>query len=294
MSWVAWRERPRTSSDKGCLMRSATRLGSGLFGIGMLAFGVLNFVFAIPVLGLEPLPDWLPAQTLWTYITALLLVAGGGGVLSNRLRPRESAIALGVLLSLWLILLHVPTLLTHLHNGSKWTSAFECLALCSVAWVLACALSDSAAGRTPWYGRFRRLADSGRYGFGVSLPVFGALHFIYWQYVASVIPGWIPGSPVFWAYFTGCAHIAAGLAILSGVQARLAATMLGVMFGSWVLIVHVPRVLANPRSQAEWTSLCVAIALCGGAWLMAGYFARSAVTMDAGPEHRPQREPASA
>jgi uncharacterized membrane protein len=207
-------------------MGSVTRLGSILFGVGMLAFGVLNFVFAIPVLGLEPLPDWLPAQTLWTYVTAVLLVVGGGCVLSGRLQPGRWAIALGVLLSLWLILLQVPTVLTHPHSGSKWTPAFECLALCSVAWVLAHAWSDSAIERTPSNGPLRRLADAGRYGFGISLPVFGALHFIYWQYVASVIPGWIPGSPVFWTYFTGCAHIAAGLAILSGVQARLAATLL--------------------------------------------------------------------
>ena len=275
-------------------MGSVTRLGSVLFGIGMLAFGALNFVFAIPVLGLESLPDWLPAQTLWTYSTGLLLVAGGGCVLSDRLWPRQSAIALGVLLSLWLILLQVPSVFAHLHSGSKWTPAFECLALCSSAWVLAYALSDGATAHAPWNGRLRRLADIGRYGFGISLPVFGALHFIYWQYVASVIPGWIPGSPVFWTYFTGCAHIAAGLAILSGVQARLAATMLGIMFGSWVLIVHVPRVLASPYNQAEWTSLCVAIALCGGAWLMAGYFARSNVTVDASHDHRPQQEPASA
>jgi uncharacterized membrane protein len=275
-------------------MGSATRLGSVLFGIGMLGFGVLNFVFAIPVLGLEPLPDWLPAQTLWTYATALLLVVAGGCVLSDRLRPRQAAIALAGLLSLWLILLQMPILLANLHSGSKWTPAFECLALCSAAWVLAHALSDSATGRTSWNDRLRRLADIGRYGFGITLPVFGALHFIYWQYVASVIPGWIPGSPVFWTYFTGCAHIAAGLAILSGVQARLAATMLGIMFGSWVLIVHVPRVLASPHNQQEWTSLCVAIALCGGAWLMAGYLARSSTTVDASRDQRPQREPASA
>lgn len=274
-------------------MGSVTRFGSILFGIGMLAFGVLNFVFAIPVLGLEPLPDWLPAQTLWTYITAVLLVVSGGCVLSNRLWPRQSTIVLGVLLSVWLILLQVPTVLTHLHSGSKWTPAFECLALCSAAWVLAHALADSAIGRTPGNDRLRRLADIGRYGFGISLPVFGALHFIYWQYVASVIPGWIPGSPVFWTYFTGCAHIAAGLAILSGVQARLAATMLGIMFGSWVLIVHIPRVLASPHDQSEWTSMCIAIALCGGAWLMAGYFERSSVAVNTGATHHPQRESAS-
>lgn len=275
-------------------MGSVTRLGSILFGVGMLAFGMLNFVFAIPVLGLEPLPDWLPAPILWTYITAVLLVVGGGCVLSGRLQPGQWVIALGVLLSLWLILLQVPTVLTHIHSGSKWTPAFECLALCSSAWVLAHAWSDSATERTPWNGRLRQLARAGRYGFGISLPVFGALHFIYWQYVASVIPGWIPGSPVFWTYFTGCAHIAAGLAILSGVQSWLAATMLGIMFGSWVLIVHVPRVLASPHDQSEWTSLCIAVALCGGALLMAGYFAQSSMTVDADPAHRPQRESASA
>ena len=110
-------------------------------------------------------------------------------------------------------------------------------------------------GSAAYIDLLHRLAAIGRYGFGVSLPVFGALHFIYHDYVASVIPAWVPGSPVFWTYFTGCAHIAVGIAILAGVQAQLAARLLGSMFGSWVLIVHVPRVLARPASQAEWTSL---------------------------------------
>ncbi|MHB1058469.1 MAG: hypothetical protein ACYC0F_11400 [Rhodanobacter sp.] len=266
-------------------MERAVRLGRSLFGIGMLAFGALNFAFGAPVRGLEPLPAWLPG----TYLGGVLLVVGGACVLGGRLWPRQAAIGLGVLLSAWLIPLQLPTLLAHLHDGSIWTSAFECLALCSAAWVLADALPQGA----PAHGRLRRLTNAGRYGFGASLPVFGALHFIYWQYVASVIPGWIPGSPVFWAIFTGCAHVAAGLAILSGVRARLAATMLGLMFGSWVLIVHVPRVLAHPHSQAEWTSLSVAVALCGGAWLMAGYFARATMpAMHAAPGHQPQPEAA--
>lgn len=278
-------------------MGSATRLGRGLFGIGMLAFGLLNFAFATPVLGLEALPDGLPGQALWAYASGVLLMVAGACIPSDRLRPRRAAIAVAVLLSLWLVLLQLPSVLTHLHSGGRWTPALECLALCSVAWVLVHALAERAIGGarwSGWSGRFRRLADLGRYGFGVTLPAFGALHFIYWQYVASVIPGWFPGSPVFWTYFTGCAHIAAGLAILSGVQARLAATLLGVMFGSWVFIVHVTRVLANPHSQSEWTSLCIAVALCGGAWLMAGYFAPSRMAAGAGRDRDPQREPASA
>lgn len=264
-------------------MGSARRLGRGLFSIGMLGFGVLSFAFSAPVLGLEPLPDGLPAHKWWTFVIALLLVVCGACVLVDRLRPRRWAIALGGLLTLWLIL-QVPTVVVHLHSGSKWTPALECLALCSGAWILVQSLSVSSATCMPWTARLDRLADIGRYGFGISLPAFGALHFIYREYVASIIPGWIPGSPVFWVYFTGCAHIAAGVALLSGIQARLAAVMLGIMFGSWVLIVHIPRVLASPHSQSEWTSLCIAIALTGGAWLMAGYFAAMGGSRDDHPQ----------
>lgn len=254
-------------------MGTAVRLGRSLFGLGALSMGVLSVAFASPVLGLEPLPDWLPARSLWMYAVAILLVVSGACVLSDRLRPRRAAMTLSVLLSLWFLLLQVPALVTHVHNGNRWTTAFECLALCSAAWVMVYVLSDGAQQPSPQSGRLARMAESGRYGFGISLPVFGALHFVYWQYVASVIPGWIPGSPVFWTYFTGVAHVAAGVAILSGVQARLAATMLGIMFGSWVFIVHLPRVIATPRVQSEWTSLVIAVALCGGAWLLSGYLA---------------------
>jgi uncharacterized membrane protein len=255
-------------------MKNSTPLGRVLFGMGMLAFGVMNFAFAEPVKGIEPLPAWLPGQVGWTYATGVLLAMGGIAVIADFLRPRAAAIGLGILLFLWIALLHVPAVLANIHNGSIWTSAFECLAMCCTAWILADALRRP--DHTTPDDHVRGLAELARYGFGVSLPVFGALHFIYWEYVASVIPGWIPGSPVFWAYFTGGAHVAAGLAILSGVAAQLATTLLGIMFSSWVLIVHIPRVLAHPQSQAEWTSLCVAIALSGSAWLMCGHFSRPA------------------
>jgi uncharacterized membrane protein len=252
-------------------MKNVTGFGRVLFGMGMLAFGAMNFVFARPVAGIEPLPEWLPGQLTWTYVTGAVLAIGGIAVMIDAWRPRIAAVSLGVLLFLWLALLHVPMMLAHIHNGSVWTSAFECLAICSAAWLLADALAgDARATDDP----LRWLADLARYTFGICLPVFGALHFIYWEYVASVIPDWIPGSHVVWAYATGVAHVAAGLAMLSGVAARWAATLLGVMFSSWVLIVHVPRVIAHPQAQNEWTSLWVAVALSGGAWLIRGYFSR--------------------
>jgi uncharacterized membrane protein YphA (DoxX/SURF4 family) len=132
-------------------------------------------------------------------------------------------------------------------------------------------------------GFLDRLAAPGiPYGcicFGFSLLVFGAMHFIYHDFTASFIPVWIPFRP-FFAIATGVAHCAAGLAILSGILGRLAATLAGVMYGSWVLILHIPRALLHVPADAavnppfEWNGVFVAAILCGGALAVAESFAR--------------------
>jgi uncharacterized membrane protein YphA (DoxX/SURF4 family) len=73
---------------------------------------------------------------------------------------------------------------------------------------------------------------------------------------------------LFWAYATGAGHAAAGLAILSGIQRRLAATLLAAMCGCFVLLLHAPRVAAAPTSRFEWTMLFVALSITGAAWLI--------------------------
>ncbi|HEV7376874.1 MAG TPA: hypothetical protein VGN95_19315 [Pyrinomonadaceae bacterium] len=84
----------------------------------------------------------------------------------------------------------------------------------------------------------------------------------------------------YWPYLTGTAFIAAGLSIMTKVKARLAATLLGVMFGAWVIILHAPRVAAKLRDKEEWTSLLVATAMCGGAWLLVGSLASEDLKSD--------------
>jgi hypothetical protein len=41
------------------------------------------------------------------------------------------------------------------------------------------------------------------------------------------------------------------------------------MFGSWVLIVHAPRVLRDSHNPSEWSSMLIALGMCGGALLIA-------------------------
>ena len=230
-------------------------LGRVLFGVAFVGFGVQNFLYGDGVVGLEPIPSWFPIKQAWASLTgSLLLIAGALVTAGAWTRPAAAVIA--SVLSAWLLVLQVPRLILAPQSGGAWTTTFETLALCGAAWVVVGVPASHSS-----------IARYGRFVFALTLPVFGVLHFVYRGYVASVIPSWIP-APDAWALITGVAFIAAGLSLLSGVQARLASSLLGAMFVIWVVILHTPRALAASPSRGEWTSLTIALAMSGGAWLI--------------------------
>jgi len=102
----------------------------------------------------------------------------------------------------------------------------------------------------------------------ISLVVFGVQHFLYGGFVAGLVPAWMPGR-LFWAYFVGVAFLAAAVGILVELLARPAATMLGVMFFLFLVLLHIPRIVLHSHDGNEWTSGFVALAMCGGAWVLA-------------------------
>src|SRR6266436_5050230 len=104
----------------------------------------------------------------------------------------------------------------------------------------------------------------GRIFVAVSLVVFGVQHFLYGGFVAGLVPAFMPGR-LFWAYFVGAAFFAAAAGILYQRLARPAATLLGVMFFLFVVLLHIPRIAAHPSDGNEWTSGFVALAMSGAA-----------------------------
>jgi uncharacterized membrane protein YphA (DoxX/SURF4 family) len=102
----------------------------------------------------------------------------------------------------------------------------------------------------------------------ISLVVFGIQHFIYGGFVSGLVPAFMPGR-LFWAYFVGVAFVAAAIGILTRMLARPAATMLGVMFFLFVVLLHLPRIVGNASDGNEWMRGFVALAMCGGAWILA-------------------------
>ncbi|MEP6492110.1 MAG: hypothetical protein ABJF01_05500 [bacterium] len=248
------------------------RVGSAIYGLGLIGFGWVALAHLDALPALEPISTSFPLRPLLGVVTAIVLI-GCGALLVTKRQALQAAVSAGAFFAFLLVSLHIPNLAAHPLSGGAWVVAFEVVAISSAAWMLSAALMlDGAADsrqRTVW----RRVGVVARQAFAISLLAFGASHFIYHQYVESVIPAWIPAHR-FWAYAVGIAFLAAGAAISTGIKARLAATLLAVMFGSWVLLVHSPRVVTHSPNANEWTSLLVAVAMCGGSWLVGVCFAQ--------------------
>lgn len=226
-----------------------------ILATGAIAYGLFCLAFGDLGLQWQPVPDWVPGRTMLAYLNGALLAAGGAFMLWPR-TAIWAARFLAVYLTLWVLLLKLPPFVAAPASVVAWLGPAEIISLAAGAATLAMLL-DRAPGE-----RGIRIA---RYAYGICPLVFGVSHFVYADFTADMVPDWIP-APLFWAWATGIGHFAAGLAILIGVLGRLAATMLAGMMGCFVLLLHLPRVVAAPSSQIEWTMLGIAIMLTGAAW----------------------------
>lgn len=250
-------------------MQNLTAVGRILFAIAMVAFGIEHFLYASVGAGLGP--PWTPEIHVLDYVIGVLLVAGGVCLGIGR-QVRLAAMVLAVVFFARGALYYLPKVAAAPHQPRPWTSAFELLAMCGASLVLAATFTS----HRPYSGRADApsgiMFQSGRFLFAASLVVFGIQHFLYADFIATLITPWIPGH-LFWAYFVGVAFLAAALAIGSGKLASLASALLGTMFFLWVVVLHALRVAGALRNGNEWTSLLVAVAMSGCAFVIAGAFA---------------------
>ena len=100
--------------------------------------------------------------------------------------------------------------------------------------------------------------------FALPMAVFASQHFTETKLVATLVPRWLPGH-LFWTYFIGTAVIAASLSIVLNKRARLAAILLATLLILFVLLLHIPRILAHPKSVIAWAIALRDLSFSGGA-----------------------------
>jgi hypothetical protein len=202
----------------------------------------------------------------WLACVGFILV---GVSIASGMMARLAALVLGVVLLIYGLFRYVPALVARLHDPGPWTVLFEILAIVGGAWVLAASFPPDRPSFQSWDNVVWKLADVGRFLIAISLVVFAVQHFMYARFVATLVPAWIPAR-LFWAYFTGMAFVAAAISIATKRMLGMAATLLGTMFFLFIVLLHIPRVAGAIRNGNEVTSLFVAVAMCGLAFILAG------------------------
>jgi putative oxidoreductase len=106
-----------------------------------------------------------------------------------------------------------------------------------------------------------------KYLFATVMVVFGIQHFIYADFVATLVPGWLPFH-LFWVYFTGIALIAGAVSIYFNRNAKLACFLLGTMIWIFILTVHIPILINSHFSAGMITNACKDIGLASCAFML--------------------------
>lgn len=249
------------------------QVGRIFFAIGLIGIGCQHFYFAqfIPFI----VPSWpsgVSGQAICAYLAGLTLVAAGVSILSDR-KTYPVCIALAAFFVVCDVAMQLPANIRVQHYSlGAWTWAFKEFAFAGSMLIVAGTsprLSSGEPSSGQGSGRARMLIEMGKYPVAAMMIAFGIDHFLYPAFVDTLVPGWIPWHR-FWTYVAGAALIASGLGIVTRALARLAATLLGAIMFVWVIVLHIPRAVADPTGLIgnELTSVFQALGLSGIAFVL--------------------------
>jgi uncharacterized membrane protein len=250
------------------------RLGFGrrVYGLGVMALGLASLAFKEFDPG-QPVPDHFPYRTVLAYVAGAFIVVAAGAIEWRRTTAWGAA-ALAVYYGVFVVIvLDGRQLPAHYAEYGIYEGLSMQLALALGALIVYATAANIDVVLSQRIIRVSQLA------FGVCTLIWGGAHFVYMNLTAPLVPKWLPPSQVFWGYATGVCFIAAGLAILTGIKARLAAILLTVMIACFGLLVNDRILLTGPLSSHwNWSESSINLALIGVAWIVAESLPRSTVS----------------
>lgn len=230
------------------------RIGTMFFAIALIGLGVEHFVFGDFITGRAPSwPKDVPGKEVFAALTGVALIATGLSLLIRK-GARNAAIVVAILIGSWALLRHIPVLFAEPFLSGAWTRAGKALVFTGGALAI--------SGARPTLSIM-----VGRWSLGLFLLIAGVQHFLFAEFVATLIPQWFPGNAMFWTYFAAVALICGGIGLLIPRTARLAAFWSGIMVFSWFWLVHIPRVHVGMSDQI---AVFEALLVSGIAFLLSG------------------------
>jgi uncharacterized membrane protein len=240
--------------------------GSRVFGLGLMVLGVIGLVTRDFLQG-QPVPKGFPARTALALACGALILAAGAALEWRPIAVWGAAALTAYYGMVVLALMYGRVLLKDYAIYGTYEGLAEQLGITAAALILYTTFAhiDGQIGAPLAAG----LARLGQISFGVCALIFGGAHFVYMNLTAPLVPKWLPPSQVFWGYATAVCFFAAGIALLTGIKARLAAILLTVMLATFALLIHTPMLLADRHNRGNWIESAMNFVLLGAAWVVA-------------------------
>ena len=237
------------------------------FAAMMIALGIQGMVKGGFTPVWQPVPNGVPAREVLAHLCAFISLACGMGLLWKRTAGPAARVLLAYLL-LWLLVFRVRDIFRAPAALSSWDGGAETAVIVAGAWVLYTWFAADWDRKRFGFATGDKGVRRARVLYALAMIPFGLAHFAYVKETAALVPGWLPAH-VAWAYVTGCAFLAAGVAVLINVCARLASALSALQIGMFTLLVWVPIVAAGSTDAFQWNEFGISSALTVGAWVLA-------------------------
>jgi len=221
------------------------KTGRAFYALAMIVYGIQQFIFgSFHNVMFPPWQSSLPLLPVWAYLFGIYLVGSGVFILLNKNVKKVSLILGGVFLFIFLFL-HIPYELisqpNEIYHLGLWISALKQFALAGGALVIAGTIADNETDRSNSFviKMLNVIVPYGSLFFCFTMTSFGISHFMYADFVATLVPAWMPDR-MFWTYLAAVALIGSGICIALNIRMRIVALFLSVMIFIWFWTLHLP------------------------------------------------------
>ncbi len=260
-------------------MKGLIKIGRLFYGIGIIALGVHQLIikdFRSEIL--SPFPAWAHEYSIFSILTGIALILAGiiiSGIIKIKfVDTKKTCLYLGFGFLAAFIVSHLPFIF--IFNTDKasvtqiWINALEELTYSGGAFVIAGSFTEYNSNKNKFTEFLEKLIPFGRIFYSLLMLLFGLSHFLFAQFVSTMVPKWLPGT-MFWTYFVGVALICSGISIIFKLWIKPISLLLALMLLLFVLFFHIQDAIANPTVGGgnEIVRGLIALLFCGIALVIA-------------------------
>ncbi len=264
-------------------MNQLIQPGRMIFGTGIAALGVLQFLVKDFIVARPPAAAWaadIPGKLAWAYVSGVLLIICGLAIILNKKGGAAAIFAAVIIFIASFVTRNLPDMMgVKKAEDLLWkVNAYKTLAICGSALIVAASFFKEGERKPVQFLTNSQLITTGWIFLSLFLIIGGLAHLKFADFVKNLVPEYV-GNQYFWTYFCAVALLAGGIGLIFSQTRKLAAMLCGIMIFLWFVMLHIPRATTIPPETSvpkygEWMGVFESFAFSGAFFVLTGLSAK--------------------